>query len=124
MGFTSAAASKPGYPRASVNAKVEILYFDGCPNHEGARELVERVAGELGVTASIEMVSVETSDDAQRLRFLGSPTVRVNGRDLEPGAEQRTEYIHACRVYRHATGFAGQPDEQWLRDALLTSDAD
>jgi hypothetical protein len=51
-------------------------------------------------------------------RFLGSPTIRVAGRRVEPGADERRDYAFACRVYRTRCGFAGQPEEQWLRDAL------
>ena len=51
-------------------------------------------------------------------RFLGSPTIRVNGRDIEPGADARSEFTLACRVYRTDSGFSGQPDDRWLRDAL------
>lgn len=98
---------------------VEILYFDGCPNHETARELVERIAAEVDVTAEIQLVTVPDADAAARERFLGSPTVRIDGDDVEPGAEDRCEYVLACRIYRTDQGFAGQPDEAWLRQALL-----
>ena len=81
--------------------RVEILYFEGCPNHERALDVVERVAGELGLQPAIELVAVPDAEAAGRLRFLGSPTVRVDGRDVEPGAE------------------AGQPDERWVRAALV-----
>jgi hypothetical protein len=103
---------------------VEILYFDGCPNHGPARELVERVALDLGVEVDLRLVNVQTPDDAQRLRFLGSPTIRVNGQDVEPAAAERTNYVHSCRVYRTDTGFAGQPDEQWVRHAVGSAHAD
>ena len=91
--------------------RVEILYFDGCPNHEPARDLVEQVAAELGLQAQIELVEVPDADTATRLRFLGSPSVRVDGRDVEPGADERvkamlelaeslladnTEHVAAC----------------------------
>jgi hypothetical protein len=99
-------------------AVVEILYFDGCPNYKAAQELVERVAAELHVPVDVRLVNVETPEDAQRLRFLGSPTIRVNGRDVEPGADERDQYVHSCRVYRTNSGFAGQPDERWVRAAL------
>lgn len=102
-------------------AVVEILYFDGCPNHEAAKELVERVAAEAGIAAEVQLVDVETPEDAERLRFLGSPTVRVNGRDVEPGADARSDYTKACRVYRTERGFAGQPDEAWVRQALANA---
>ena len=99
---------------------VEILFFDGCPNHDAACELVERVSAELGLHPDVWLVNVETPDDAQRLRFLGSPTIRVNGNDVEPGADDRHDFAYSCRVYRTTSGFKGQPDEAWVRDALNT----
>jgi hypothetical protein len=98
--------------------RVEILYFDGCPNHEPARALVERVATELRVEPLIELVEVVDPDSAANLRFLGSPTIRVDGRDVEPGADERYEFVLSCRVYRTERGLAGQPDEAWIREAL------
>lgn len=97
---------------------VEILYFEGCPNHEAARALVERIAAALRVEPEIDLVDVPDAAAAERLRFLGSPTVRVDGRDVEPGAEQRDDFVLACRVYRGERGFSGQPDAAWIRDAL------
>ena len=103
----------------SVGPLVEILYFDGCPNHEGALMLVERLATELRLDPEIRLVNVPDPETATRLRFLGSPTVRIGERDVEPGAEERTEFALSCRVFRTDRGFAGQPDERWVRDALL-----
>jgi hypothetical protein len=102
---------------------VEILYFEGCPNHEGARALVERVAAELRVEPEIDLVDVPDADAATRLRFLGSPTVRVDGRDVEPGAEERGDFVFSCRIYRDQHGFSGQPDAGWVREALITAAA-
>ena len=93
---------------------VELLYFDGCPNVEATRQAVESVAE--GV--DLRMVLVETPDDAERLRFLGSPTVRVDGRDIEPGADERSDYALACRVYRTVDGVSGTPDMSWLHADL------
>ena len=98
--------------------RVEILYFDGCPNHEPARALIERVGAELRLEPAIELVEVVDPDAAADLRFLGSPTIRVDGRDVEPGADERHEFVLSCRVYRSERGLAGQPDEAWIRDAL------
>jgi len=98
---------------------VEILYFDGCPNHEQTSELVERVSGELGLEIEMRLVNVPDTAAARRLRFLGSPTVHVDGLDIDPHAAERDEFALSCRVYRTETGVTGQPDEQWLRIALL-----
>ena len=98
--------------------RVEILVFDGCSNAEPTRELVGRVAGELAIEPEIRVVLVPDAEAAQSSRFLGSPTIRVDGHDIEPGAEQRTDFAFSCRVYRTDSGLSGQPDEIWLRDAL------
>ena len=102
---------------------VEVLYFDGCPNHHASVALVERVAGKLGIRPQIRLVNVPDAETAAQLRFLGSPTVRVGGRDVEPGADERTDFVLSCRVFRTDSGFSGEPDEQWVRDALLREGA-
>ena len=79
--------------------RVEILYFEGCPNHRPTVELVRRSIDECGVSAQLKEVKVRDDEDARRLRFLGSPTVRVNGVDVEPDAEARRDYAIGCRVY-------------------------
>ena len=99
--------------------RVEILYFEGCPNYEPARALVVRLARELRVEPKIELVQVADPEAAARLRFLGSPTVRVNGVDVEPGAEERRDFALSCRIYRSDGGASEQPAESWVRDALL-----
>jgi hypothetical protein len=99
---------------------VELLYFEGCPNHVAARNMVESVAAEVGVSADLRLIEVETPEAADELRFLGSPTIRIQGKDVEPGADERTEFQYACRVYRTTSGFSGSPDPEWVRHALLT----
>ena len=98
---------------------VEILSFAGCPNHLGALELVERVSGEVGLDPEIRVLDVPDQEAAQRLRFLGSPTIRVGGRDVDPHGEERRDYALSCRVFRTEAGIAGEPDERWVRDGLL-----
>ena len=98
--------------------RIEVLTFAGCPNAEPAVELVARVTSELGIEAYVERIDVASEDQVQEHRFLGSPSIRVNGRDIEPGAGDRSEYVYSCRVYRSESGLTGQPDERWLRAAL------
>jgi hypothetical protein len=98
---------------------VEILYVDGCPNHESAAALVERIDRELGTGAELRFVNVPDQEAATRLRFLGSPTTRVDGVDIDPLTPERGDYTLSCRVFRTKAGFSGQPDERWVRDALL-----
>ena len=103
---------------AEHRVPVEILSFDGCPNWRGAVELVERIAAEIGVQADVRIVDVPDPETAERLRFLGSPTVRIAGEDVEPDAAARTDYVLSCRIYRTEAGLRGQPDERWVREAL------
>lgn len=104
--------------------RVEVLSFAGCPNAEPALALVERVSAELGVDADVEGIEVENADQAEALRFLGSPSIRVNGRDVEPGAENRSDFAFSCRVYPSESGLKGLnglPDERWLHHSLSES---
>jgi hypothetical protein len=98
--------------------RVEILYFQGCPNHGPARAAVERLASQLRIEPEIRLVEVADPDAAVELRFLGSPTVRVDGVDVEPGAEARRDFAFSCRIYRSEHGVAEGPDEAWVREAL------
>ena len=97
---------------------VEVLTFEGCPHAAPALELVKRVIAESGIGATLRRVDVPDSEAAAAHRFLGSPTIRVNGRDIEPGAGERAEYALSCRIYRTESGLRSEPDERWLRDAL------
>lgn len=99
-------------------SRVDVLYFEGCPNHEHARATVERIAAELSVTPEIHLLEVPDAQAALELRFLGSPSIRVDGRDVEPGADEREDFVLACRVYRTEGGLTGQPEEGWIRAAL------
>ena len=80
--------------------KIEILVFDGCPNSEPAKRLVRDSVDELGIDANIEIVNVVDNDDAIAKRFLGSPSIRINGKDLEIEENESTQYSMRCRVYR------------------------
>ncbi len=93
---------------------IEVLYFEGCPNLEPTLSLANEVLSELGLSGEVRKLEVRTPEDAERLRFLGSPSVRVDGMDIEPGAESRTEYALSCRLY----GDRGLPPKELLVAAL------
>ena len=93
---------------------VEVLYFEGCPLLPHLRELV----ASSGVEAEIKLVRVEDAETAERRRFLGSPTIRVGGQDVEPGAGQRTDFGLKCRLFATPAGLQGTPADEWLLAAL------
>ena len=84
--------------------KVELLYLDGCPSSErflpGLRELVQLA----GVGAELELRRIDSVDAAVRERFLGSPTVRVDGRDVDPTSGGREDFGQECRLYWQRRG--------------------
>jgi len=98
---------------------IEILAREDCPSRGMAIAVVERVVAETGVSARIEVVDMTSEEQAQERRFPGSPTVRVEGRDVDQRLNGRTEFTLADRVYRTDRGLAGWPDASWVREALL-----
>ena len=93
-----------------------MLYFEGCPNHEPTVALVREVVAGLDLSAEVEEIEVNTQTDAERLRFLGSPTVQVNGVDMEPRARERTNYALSCRAL---VQFANRRRARVYLEALL-----
>ena len=89
---------------------IQVLYFEGCPNHASTVALVRDVITDLGLEAEIEEIEVTQPDDAERLRFFGSPTVQVNGVDIDPSAASRSDYGISCRMYNGS----GIPPRDWL----------
>jgi hypothetical protein len=102
--------------------KIEILYFDGCPNHDLADQRVREVLDELGVQADIVHVNVKDENVAQEVQFPGSPTIRVNGADVAPGTNDKP-FSMRCRVYPTSSGFDGAPDKDAIRDTIERSAA-
>jgi hypothetical protein len=76
---------------------IEVLYFDGCPNHERLLEHLPRLLEREGIVADIALRPVKDLAQAERERFLGSPTIRVDGRDVDPGAEHRYDSPSSSR---------------------------
>ncbi len=93
---------------------IEVLYFEGCPYFEPTLSLADEVLSQLGVSAEVRKIEVRSPEDAERVRFLGSPSVRVDGKDIEPGAESRKEYALSCRIY----GDSGLPPKELLVAAI------
>ena len=98
--------------------KVEVLGFAGCPHLEPAVEAVRAALRETGVDAGVCEIAVEGERAANEHRFLGSPTVRVNGLDVERGAREAREFGIGCRTYVVNGQRQGLPAPEWIRAAL------
>jgi len=76
----------------STKVKVEILVAPGCGSRQQTEELVAKLLVETSIEANVETVVVEEIEQAAQFRFLGSPSVRVNGIDVEPEARERKAF--------------------------------
>ena len=99
--------------------KVELLWWEGCPSTEKALEELRAALAEQGLDPEgVELREVTSDEQAERERFFGSPTIRIEGRDLQPAAEGEPVGL-SCRVYRLRDGRPSPtPDPADLRDAL------
>ena len=96
--------------------QIDVLYFGECPNHPLTVERINAILHEEGCSAEVREVLVPDVETAQRVHFLGSPTVRVNGIDIEPAAQNRSEFGLMCRRY---TG--GVPSRELIRAAIRSA---
>ena len=98
--------------------RVEVLYFEGCPHQEALLSRVRAMLSRIGAEADVELRRVESPEDAERERFLGSPTLRVDGEDVDTAAAERTDYGVKCRLYTTPAGLSGAPPDEWIFAAL------
>ena len=99
--------------------RVQFLYYAECPSHgDGLARLKEAMSAE-GIEARIDVVEVATDDEAQRLRFIGSPTIRIDGEDIDPEGLGGQQYALTCRVYRRRDGRPSPlPEVELIRERL------
>ena len=98
--------------------KAELHYFDDCPSYVQALNNLKEALRLEQAPNEVEMVKVTDAADAQTKRFLGSPTIRIDGVDVEgPDAETRG-YAYGCRVYRGGDHTVGWPSVDQIRQAL------
>mgnify|MGYP001773121084 CR=1 FL=1 len=97
--------------------KVEFLFWEGCSSRDRALERLKKVLDELNVKYEIEIIEVKTEEDAQRLKFPGSPTIRINGEDIQPETA-KPPYSLSCRTYIINGRFLPLPGEEYLRERI------
>ena len=97
---------------------VEVLHIQGCPNYPDVLRMIERVQAELGIEAELHTRLIADQPAAEAAQFAGSPTVRINGRDVEPDHAPPATATLACRLYHVGHEVVGHPEEGWIRDAL------
>lgn len=101
---------------------VELLYFDGCPHYEALLPHLRELLKREGVDTELTLVRVETRRHAEQLRFLGSPTVRIDGQDVDAASRQRDDFGLKCRIYQTAEGLKGAPPDEWILASIRKSE--
>ena len=97
--------------------RVSFLYYEECPSHDLALERLREVLAEERISTEVEVIKVETEDQARELRFIGSPTIRVDGQDIDSPSDSR--YALTCRAYRLEDGrISPLPSRDMIRHAL------
>lgn len=98
--------------------KIELLYIPDCPNREPAAQVVREALIEQGIAP--EMIEIEVADpaQAQALAFPGSPTIRVDGQDVEPATPASQQHGLMCRSYLVQGRREGVPPRDWVRKAI------
>jgi hypothetical protein len=98
--------------------KIEILFLAGCPNHGPAVARVWDILRQETVSAELVEIEIKDAATAQQVGFLGSPSIRINGRDVEPAARSSRAFGFGCRTYIDQGGRAGVPSAEWIRAAV------
>ena len=99
--------------------RVSFLYYEECPSYDLALERLREVMAEEGIPGEAEVVKVESEEQARELRFVGSPTIRVDGQDIDPPRDSR--YALNCRVYRlEDDRISPLPSKDMIRRALTS----
>lgn len=99
--------------------QIQFLFWEDCPSHPRAWELLQEVLAEEGVEATVERIEVLTDEQAQRWQFPGSPTIRVDGVDIDPAGASQMGTALACRVYVLEDGrFSPLPSREMIRQTL------
>jgi hypothetical protein len=97
--------------------RVRFLYSEDCPSHDEALQRLRRSIDAEGVAADVEIIKVDTDEEAKRLKFIGSPTIIVNGRDIDQATNPY--YAVTCRAYRLEDGrISPLPSETMIRRAI------
>ena len=96
--------------------KIQLYYFDDCPSYRKASDNLKEALRSQELPQEVEMIPVTSAADAQAKRFIGSPTIRINGIDIEgPKAEEKG---YGCRIYAENGRSGGWPSVERIRQAL------
>ncbi|HHT9120222.1 MAG TPA: DF family (seleno)protein [Candidatus Hypogeohydataceae bacterium YC41] len=99
--------------------KIQLLHTKSCHSYKEALVEIRRALKELGLRAEVEVTMVNSQEKAQAYKFLGSPTIKIDGIDLEPELEATGNFsLSACRTYLHEGSLYHYPPKEMVLKAL------
>lgn len=101
----------------NVFESLELFYFDACPSWKESIKNLKESLNEIRITNEIKLIRIETHEEAVSNQFPGSPTIKVNGKDIFP--TRQNNYALGCRVYNTPDGFKGSPSKEMITERLL-----
>ena len=100
--------------------KIEFLYFEGCPNHQKAYELLQQILREKNIDTVVERIEIKDDEDATRHKFVGSPTIRIDGTDVDVSSSN-PPYGRTCRLYRVEEKLSAIPSRVMIESAVRSA---
>lgn len=98
--------------------RIEFLYWEECPSHDEALRRLHEVLSEEGVRDPVQVIRVASEDEARRLSFPGSPTIRLDGDDIQPEMVGQLPVGLTCRAYRVGDRISPLPTKEMIRAAI------
>jgi len=105
----------PATSQANVKAKVEFLYFKSCPGHKQALINLKAVLEESKINADLVSINVTSEAQAAKVGFQGSPSIRVNGKDIDG---RNDGYSFSCRIYQIDGKITPIPTKEFVQAKL------
>ncbi len=97
---------------------IHFLWWAECPSHPAAWQRLQDILGEMKLNARLESIEIKTDEEAERWHFTGSPTILVNGQDIDPNASTLPSRL-TCRLYFKEDGRPSPlPSQEMIRRAL------
>ncbi len=97
--------------------KIRFLYFKDCPHTKPTLNLLKKILKEKEIEEKIKIIEIESEEEARKYRFLGSPTIQINGWDIEKGRGKNL-HVFGCRVYKTEDGYSGVPPTEMIIKAI------
>ena len=100
-------------------AKIDFLYWEDCPSYRNALDRLKEILNQTGIQAQVNLIEINTEEEARRFGFPGSPTIRVDGKDIDPKGSKKQRVGLSCRIYHDETKkVTPLPPEGMIRNAL------